>query len=88
MFGGDPRSRRDAKIGALFGSSFFLTRRRERWKSLPSFWWAGALGFVLAVVSALLTGYELMGVDSEGFSRACNNLVLIGIALTLMSKKS
>jgi len=46
----------------------------------------GALAFLLAVAGGLEGNYELLGIDSEGFSRACNNLVLIGIALILMAK--
>ena len=45
-----------------------------------------ALAFLLAVVS-LLTGQSLI-VSPEGFSRACNNLAVVAIALMLMGKKS
>jgi hypothetical protein len=44
------------------------------------------LGFVLAVVGALLQ-MPIMGISPEGFSRTCNNLVLIAIALWLVSQK-
>jgi hypothetical protein len=45
-----------------------------------------ALGFVIAVVGALL-GLSIMGVAPEGFSRACTNLALIAIALVLVSER-
>lgn len=45
-----------------------------------------ALGFVFAVVGSLL-GRSIMGIASEGFSRACTNLALIAIALLLVAKK-
>ena len=45
-----------------------------------------ALAFLLAVISAL-AGQSLI-VSPEGFSRSCNNLALIAIALMLMGKKS
>ena len=45
-----------------------------------------AVGFVFAVVGALL-GRSIMGIASEGFSRACTNLALIAIALLLASEK-
>ena len=41
-----------------------------------------ALGFLLAVVSALL-GSPIMRVPPEGFSRSCSNLALIAIALAV-----
>lgn len=41
-----------------------------------------ALAFVLAVGTGLM-GTTLVGVMPEGFSRACTNLALIAIALTL-----
>jgi len=43
------------------------------------------LGFVLAVISNLLVG-SVMGVSAEGFSRGCNNLALIAIALAVWFK--
>ena len=45
-----------------------------------------ALAFLLAVVSTL-TGQGLF-LAGEAFSRACDNLALIAIALMLMGKKS
>ena len=44
-----------------------------------------ALAFLLAVISSL-TDQSLI-VSPEGFSRACNNLALVAIALMLMGKK-
>lgn len=41
-----------------------------------------AIAFLLAVISVLVTG-PIMGVSAEGFSRACTNLVLMGIALSV-----
>ena len=45
-----------------------------------------ALGFVLAVVGTF-TGSALLGVVPEAFSRACSNLALIAIALSLVYKE-
>ena len=45
-----------------------------------------ALGFVLAVITNLVGGGPVMGVSPEGFSRACSNLALIAIALSLWFK--
>ncbi len=39
------------------------------------------LAFLLAVI-AIFTG-PIMGIGAEAFSRACNNLALIAIALTV-----
>jgi hypothetical protein len=44
------------------------------------------LGFVLAVIGALLQ-IPIMNISPEGFSRACNNLALIAIALLLVSQE-
>ena len=38
-----------------------------------------AVGLILAVVSALFK-FQIMGVQAEGFSRACTNLALLAIA--------
>ena len=46
-----------------------------------------ALGFVLAVVSTLLGG-SFLGVHAAAYSKTCNNLALIAIALTLSFKGS
>jgi len=45
-----------------------------------------AVAFLLAVISVLITG-PIMGVAAEGFSRACTNLVLMGIALSVCCPK-
>lgn len=42
---------------------------------------AAAAAFVLAVVGSYAGG--IVGVSPEGFSRACNNLALIAIALSV-----
>jgi hypothetical protein len=44
-----------------------------------------ALGFVLAVIAAILGG-PILGIPAEGFSRACSNLALIAIALFVYRK--
>ncbi len=48
---------------------------------------AAILGFLLAVIFSLAPDQSVF-VTGEGFSRACNNLALIAIALMLMGKKS
>jgi len=45
-----------------------------------------ALSFLLAVISILVTG-PIMGISAEGFSRACTNLALMGIALSVCCPK-
>jgi hypothetical protein len=45
-----------------------------------------AISFLLAVISILVTG-PIMGITPEGFSRACTNLVLMGIALSVCCPK-
>jgi hypothetical protein len=45
-----------------------------------------ALGFILAVISALFN-VSLLGVTAEGLSRACSNLALIAIAVHLVMKE-
>jgi len=45
-----------------------------------------ALAFLLAVISSLAD--QSLYIAPEGFSRACNNLALVAIALMLMGKKS
>ncbi len=42
------------------------------------------VAFLLAIIVAF-TG-PILGISSEGFSRACTNLVLIGIALSVCCK--
>jgi len=44
------------------------------------------LAFLLAVVVSLIHT-PVMGIPAEGFSRACSNLALIGIAAMMMGKK-
>ena len=44
------------------------------------------LGFLLAVTTSIFTG-SIMGVPPEAFSRACNNLALIAIALAVCFKE-
>ena len=44
-----------------------------------------ALAFVLAVIAYLMGGFFL-GISTGACSRACNNLALIAIALTLSFK--
>ncbi len=46
-----------------------------------------ALAFVLAVVSTLLSG-SFLGVHAAAYSKTCNNLALIAIALTLSFRGS
>ncbi len=47
-----------------------------------------ALCFVLAIISNLYMG-PMMGITAEGFSRACTNLALIAIGISLIfAKKS
>jgi len=45
-----------------------------------------AIAFVLAVISVLVP-ISIMGITAEGFSRACTNLVLMGIALSICCPK-
>jgi len=45
-----------------------------------------AIAFLLAVISILVTG-PIMGISAEGFSRACTNLALMGIALSVCCPK-
>ncbi len=42
------------------------------------------LAFLLAVIATFLTG-SIVGITAEAFSRACSNLALIAIALTVSS---
>ena len=43
------------------------------------------LAFVLAVISTLFS-LNILGIQPEGFSRACSNLALIAIALAVCVK--
>jgi hypothetical protein len=45
-----------------------------------------ALGFVLAVATNFRGG--MMGVSPEGFSRACDNLALLAIALVAIGPRA
>ncbi len=45
-----------------------------------------ALAFLLAVMGILVGSGSIMGVDAEGLSRACTNLALIGIGLSICFK--
>ena len=44
------------------------------------------LGFVFAVIGVYVNN-PILGVTAEGFSRACTNLALIAIALSLTFKE-
>jgi len=46
-----------------------------------------AIAFLLAVISVLFSTGPMMGVSAEGFSRACTNLVLMGIAVSVCCPK-
>ena len=60
------------------------THRRHPMDNLPKALTAlAALAFALAVVSAF-TG-AIMGIQPEGFSRACTNLALLAIASVFIS---
>ena len=48
-------------------------------KALVSF---AALAFVMAAVGALM-GQTIMGMGPEGFSRACSNLALLAMGVSL-----
>jgi hypothetical protein len=45
-----------------------------------------ALAFVLAALEALFN-FSILGIGPTSFSRACNNLALIAIALAVCCKK-
>ena len=45
-----------------------------------------ALGFALSVIASLLN-INILGIQPEGFSRACNNLAILAIALHLVTKQ-
>ena len=45
-----------------------------------------ALAFLLAVIGSLFS-FNIIGVTPEAFSRACNNLALIAIALGIWHNK-
>ena len=41
------------------------------------------IAFLLAVITVLTNSHFLMGIQAESFSRACTNLALIAIAITV-----
>jgi hypothetical protein len=43
------------------------------------------LAFVIAVLGSVFR-FDLLGVDPEGYSRACSNIALVAIALALVFK--
>ena len=44
------------------------------------------LAFVIAVLGSVL-GFDFLGVDPEGYSRACSNIALIAIGLAVCFKE-
>ncbi len=53
-------------------------------KALVAF---AAFSFVVGVIAAGPMGGDILGFPAESFSRACNNLALIAIAMMLMGSK-
>ncbi len=45
-----------------------------------------AIAFLMAVIGVLV-GVQIMGITPEGFSRACTNLALLGIAVSVCCPK-
>jgi hypothetical protein len=45
------------------------------------------LAFMIAVLGSVFN-FDLLGVDPEGYSRACSNIALVTIALALAFKPS
>ncbi len=45
-----------------------------------------ALAFVFAVITVLVGGLPIMGICAEAFSRACNNIALLAVAVALIFK--
>ena len=43
------------------------------------------IAFIIAVFGSIFN-FDLLGVDPEGYSRACTNIVLIAIALAISFK--
>jgi hypothetical protein len=43
------------------------------------------IAFIIAVFGSIFN-FDLLGVDPEGYSRACNNIILIAIALAISFK--
>ena len=44
------------------------------------------IAFLLAVITVLVSNPIIMGIQAEAFSRACSNLALIAIALSVCCK--
>ena len=55
-------------------------------KAVQSLIALSCLGFIIAVFGAVFS-FDFIGVDPEGYSRACNNLALIAIALAVCRNK-
>ena len=45
------------------------------------------LAFMIATLGSVFN-FDLLGVDSEGYSRACSNIALVAISLALVFKPS
>ena len=45
------------------------------------------LAFMIATLGSVFN-FDLLGVDPEGYSRACSNIALVAIALALVFKPS
>jgi len=79
--------------GSIYPRSAGVVRAsavRERGFAVRNLVWVliilSVVGFVGAVAGAL-TGRLFLGVQPEGYSRACTNLALIAIALLLAPEK-
>ena len=44
------------------------------------------IAFLIAVYGSVFN-FDFLGVDPEGYSRACNNIILIALALAVCFKK-
>jgi hypothetical protein len=44
-----------------------------------------AIAFIIAVLGSVFN-FDFLGVDPEGYSRACNNIILIAIGLAVCFK--
>lgn len=71
--------------------NILFQKKIEEGYVMRTFMWVliglSALGFILAVISALFN-ISVWGVSAEGFSRACTNLALIAIAVHLVVKEN
>ncbi len=56
-------------------------------KIIPVLIGLAALSFIFAVISVFFEG-AVLRISAEAFSRACTNLALIAIAITVWSKKT